>query len=64
MFIFVLLCMHAGPKGLAASSWSADIGVVDLTILLVYTTVEGLWGNLKAIRVPSRENPRVVEGVG
>ena len=56
--------MHAGPKGLAASSWSADIGVVDLTILLVYTTVEGLWGNLKAIRVPSRENPRVVEGVG
>ena len=23
----LLLCMHAGPKGLAASSWSADIGV-------------------------------------
>ena len=27
LFIFVLLCMHAGPKGLEASSWSADIGV-------------------------------------
>ena len=27
VFIFVLLRMHAGPKRLAASSWSADIGV-------------------------------------
>jgi len=49
--------------------WKLALGVlilvlIDLTILLVYTVVEGAHGNLKAIRVPSRENPRVVEGVG
>ena len=49
--------------------WKLALGVltlalVDLTILLVYTTVEGVHGNLTAIQVPSRENPRVVEGVG
>ena len=49
--------------------WQLALGVltlvlVDLTILLVYTITEGLQGNLAAIRVPNRENPRVVEGVG
>ena len=53
----------------ALKDWQLALGVltlvlVDLTILLVYTTVEGLRGNLTAIQVPSRENPRVVEGVG
>ena len=49
--------------------WQLALGVltlvlVDITILVIYTTVEGGQGNLGAIRVPSRENPRVVEGVG
>ena len=49
--------------------WHLALGVlmlvlVDLTILVIYTTVEGVQGKLAAIRVPSRENPRVVEGVG
>ena len=48
--------------------WQLALGVltlvlVDLTILVIYTTVEGVQGNLTATRVPSRENPRVVEGV-
>ena len=38
--------------------------LVDVTILLVYTTVEGVRGNLTAIRVPNGENSRIVEGVG
>ena len=37
--------------------------LVDLIILLVYTIMEGVQGNLTATRVPNRENPRVVEGV-
>ena len=49
--------------------WHLALGVltlvlVDLTILVIYTTVEGVQGKLIAIRVPSRENPRDVEGVG
>ena len=53
----------------ALKDWQLALGVltlvlVDLTILLVYTTVEGLRGNLTAMRVPNRENPRVTEGVG
>ena len=38
--------------------------LVDVIILLVYTTVEGVQGNLTAIRVPNRENLMNVEGVG
>ena len=38
--------------------------LVDVTILLVYTTVEGVRGNLTAIRVPNGENSRIGEGVG
>ena len=38
--------------------------LVDVIILLVYTTVEGVRGNLTAIRVPNGENSRIVEGVG
>ena len=52
-----------------AKDWHLALGVltmvlIDLTILLVYTIVEGIQGNLTAIRVPNRENPRVVQGVG
>ena len=38
--------------------------LVDVIILLVYTTVEGVQGNLAAIQVGNRENLRNVEGVG
>ena len=38
--------------------------LVDVIILLVYTIVEGVQGNLAAIRVPNRENLMNVEGVG
>ena len=38
--------------------------LVDVIILLVYTTVEGVQGNLTAIQVPNRENLMNVEGVG
>ena len=48
--------------------WHLALGVlilvlIDLTILLVYTAVEGTRGNHLATRVPSRENPRSVRGV-
>ena len=53
----------------ALKDWQLALGVltlvlIDLTILLVYTIMEGVHGNLTAIRVPNRENPRVVVGVG
>ena len=38
--------------------------LIDVIILLVYTIVEGVQGNLTAIRVGNRENARIVEGVG
>ena len=38
--------------------------LTDLMILLVYTLVEGVQGNLIAQRVPNRENPMDVKGVG
>ena len=38
--------------------------LVDVIILLVYTTVEGVQRNLTAIRVPNREYLMNVEGVG
>ena len=38
--------------------------LVDVIILLVYTIVEGVQGNLTAIRVPNREYLMNVEGVG
>ena len=38
--------------------------LVDVIILLVYTTVEGVQRNLTAIRVPNRESLMNVEGVG
>ena len=38
--------------------------LIDVIILLVYTIVEGVQGNLTAIRVPNRENLMNVEGVG
>ena len=38
--------------------------LVDVIILLVYITVEGVRGNLTAIRVPNREYLINVEGVG
>ena len=58
------ICTHIQPL---QDRWLA-LGVlvlvmVDVLILLVYTTVEGVRGNLIAIRVPNRENLRNVEGV-
>jgi len=38
--------------------------LTDLVILMGYTIVEGIQGNLIAQRVPNRENPMDVEGVG
>ena len=38
--------------------------LVDVIILLAYTIVEGVQGNLVAIRVGNRENLMNVEGVG
>ena len=38
--------------------------LVDVIILLVYTTVEGVQGNLTAIQVPNSEYLMNVEGVG
>ena len=48
--------------------WHLAFGVltlvlVDLTILLVYTAVEGAQGNYLATQVSKRENPRGVRGV-
>ena len=37
--------------------------LVDLTILLVYTVVEGAKGKHTATLVRNRENPRDIEGV-
>ena len=48
--------------------WHMALGVLtlvlaDLTILLVYTVMEKLQGNLRATKVPNREYPRDTEGV-
>ena len=50
------------------NDWHLALGVmilvfVDLTILKIYTLVERFQGNLSAIRVPNRENPRDELGV-
>ena len=37
--------------------------LIDITILLTYTAVEGYRGNLIANKVPNRENMRDVDGV-
>ena len=37
--------------------------IIDLIILITYTAVEGVRGNLSAQRVPNRENSRDVSGV-
>ena len=52
----------------ALKDWHLAVGVltlalIDLTILLVYTIVEGVKGNFTATRVSNRENPRVVQEV-
>ena len=49
--------------------WHLALGVlllvsIDLTILLLYTTVKGVQSNLTATRVPNQENSRSIEGVG
>lgn len=36
---------------------------LDLTILVTYTLVEGIRGNLVAIEVPHKEKPMKLEGV-
>ena len=37
--------------------------LIDITILLVYTVIEGYRGNLIAIRVQNRENMKDIDGV-
>ena len=49
--------------------WQLALGMLilvlaDLTILLVYTVVEGTQRNLIATRVPNMEKLRNVDGVG
>jgi len=49
--------------------WYLAVGVfllvfIDLIILLTYNIVEGVQGNLTAVRVPNRENVMDVNGVG
>ena len=36
---------------------------IDLSILVTYTLVEGIRGNLVAVEVAHRENPQSVQGV-
>ena len=63
--IFFFCCAYMQ----ALNDWHLALGVmilvlVDLTILKIYTLVERFQGNLSAIRVPNRENPRDELGVG
>ena len=49
--------------------WHLALGVlasvlIDVLILLIYTIVEGARGNLNAILVANREQPRDIVGVG
>ena len=49
--------------------WHLALGVlllalIDLILLLVYTIVEGSWGDLTATRVRNQENLSNIEGVG
>ena len=49
--------------------WHLALGVlllvlIDLIILLVYTTVQGVQGNLIAMKEPNQENRRGTKGVG
>ena len=41
----------------------ASLIAIDLTIIVTYTLVEGVGGNLVAERVRHRENPTSVQGV-
>ena len=48
--------------------WQLALGVLtlvlaDLTILLVYTVVEGIQGNLTVDLIPNKEKPMSVDGV-
>ena len=42
----------------------AALVAIDLTILVIYTLVEGVRGNLVAQRVPHKAKPTEIEGVG
>ena len=69
VFPFLVTTFYSCVCMQVLKDWQLALGVltlvlVDLTILVIYTTVEGVQGKLAAIRVPSRENPRVIEGVG
>ena len=37
--------------------------LIDITILLIYTAVEGYLGNIEATLVPDREMKKAIEGV-
>jgi len=38
--------------------------LIDLVILITYTTVAGVQGSLTVVRIPNRENPMAVHEVG
>ena len=61
------ICTHMHIQPLQDRYLSLGVLVlvlVDVIILLVYTTVEGVQRNLTAIAVLNRENPMSIEGVG
>ena len=41
----------------------ATLVAIDLTILVVYTLVEGIRGKLVITEVPHKEQPQIIEGV-
>ena len=59
---------HTHTHTQAIKDWMLALAVgvlvlIDITILLVYTVIEGYRGNLIAIRVQNRENMKDVDGV-
>ena len=67
MFKGYTICTHMHIQPLQDRYLALGVLVlvlVDVVILLVYTTVEGVQRNLIAILVPNRECLMNVEGVG
>ena len=58
------VCVHMqAPKDWMLVLVVGALILIDITILLVYTAVEGYRGNLVAIQMPNRENMEDIEGV-
>ena len=62
--ILVTFCVQVLLKDYHLAFGVLALVLVDLIILLVYTIFEGIQGNLAVIRVPNREYPMDMEGVG